>query len=417
MAPLTTGNGLPDVVVTGIAMTTALAVDAENTWKKLLDGQSGIRTLDDPFVKEYDLPVRIGGHLLEDFESDLTRVEKRRLSYLQKMSTVLGRRVWQNAGSPEVDTRRLMVSIGTGLGSSEELVFAYDGMRTRGLRAVSPLVVQMFMPNGPAAVVGLDLGAKAGVCTPVSACASGSEAIANAWRNVVYGEADIAVCGGVETKIEAVPIAAFAQMRIVLSDTNDDPAGACRPFDRDRNGFVFGEGAALMVIETEEHAKARGAEILARIMGASVTSDGHHIVAPDPNGIQAGQAMTRAIQLAGLQPGDIDHVNAHATGTNVGDVAEGKAINNAMGGHRPAVYAPKSALGHSVGAVGAVESILTVLALRDGVIPPTRNLHNLDPEIDLDVVAGEPRSGDYRYAINNSFGFGGHNVAIAFGKY
>jgi len=417
MAPLTTGNGLPDVVVTGIAMTTALAVDAENTWKKLLDGQSGIRTLDDPFVKEYDLPVRIGGHLLEDFESDLTRVEKRRLSYLQKMSTVLGRRVWQNAGSPEVDTRRLMVSIGTGLGSSEELVFAYDGMRTRGLRAVSPLVVQMFMPNGPAAVVGLDLGAKAGVCTPVSACASGSEAIANAWRNIVYGEADIAVCGGVETKIEAVPIAAFAQMRIVLSDTNDDPAGACRPFDRDRNGFVFGEGAALMVIETEEHAKARGAEILARIMGASVTSDGHHIVAPDPNGIQAGQAMTRAIQLAGLQPGDIDHVNAHATGTNVGDVAEGKAINNAMGGHRPAVYAPKSALGHSVGAVGAVESILTVLALRDGVIPPTRNLHNLDPEIDLDVVAGEPRSGDYRYAINNSFGFGGHNVAIAFGKY
>jgi beta-ketoacyl ACP synthase len=417
MAPLTTGNGLPNVVVTGIAMTTALAVDAENTWKKLLDGQSGIRTLEDPFVEEYDLPVRIGGHLLEDFESDLDRVEKRRLSYLQKMSTVLGRRVWQNAGSPEVDTRRLMVSIGTGLGSSEELVFAYDGLRSKGLRAVSPLVVQMFMPNGPAAVVGLNLGAKAGVCTPVSACASGSEAIANAWRNIVYGEADIAVCGGVETKIEAVPIAAFAQMRIVLSNSNDDPAGACRPFDRDRNGFVFGEGAALMVIETEEHAKARGATILARIMGASVTSDGHHIVAPDPDGVQAGQAMTRAIQLAGLQPSDIDHVNAHATGTNVGDVAEGRAINNAMGGHRPAVYAPKSALGHSVGAVGAVESILTVLALRDGVIPPTRNLRNLDPEIDLDVVAGEPRSGDYRYAINNSFGFGGHNVAIAFGKY
>jgi len=417
MAPLTTGNGLPDVVVTGIAMTTALAVDTENTWKKLLDGQSGIRTLDDPFVEEYALPVRIGGHLLEDFESDLDRVEKRRLSYLQKMSTVLGRRVWQNAGSPDVDTRRLMVSIGTGLGSSEELVFAYDGLRSKGLRAVSPLVVQMFMPNGPAAVVGLDLGAKAGVCTPISACASGSEAIANAWRNIVYGEADIAVCGGVETKIEAVPIAAFAQMRIVLSNTNDDPAGACRPFDRDRNGFVFGEGAALMVIETEEHAKARGATILARIMGASVTSDGHHIVAPDPDGVQAGQAMTRAIQLAGLQPSDIDHVNAHATGTNVGDVAEGRAINNAMGGHRPAVYAPKSALGHSVGAVGAEETILTVLALRDGVIPPTRNLRNLDPEIDLDVVAGEPRSGDYRYAINNSFGFGGHNVAIAFGKY
>lgn len=417
MAPLTTGNGLPDVVVTGVAMTTALAVDAENTWKKLLDGQSGIRTLTDPFVEEYNLPVRIGGHLLEDFDSELNKVELRRMSYLQKMATVVGRRVWENAGSPDVDTRRLMVSIGTGMGSVEELVFAYDAMRARGLRAVSPLVVQMFMPNGPAAVVGLDLQAKAGVCTPVSACASGSEAIANAWRNIVYGEADIAVCGGVETKIEAVPIAGFAQMRIVLSNTNNDPAGACRPFDRDRNGFVFGEGAALMVIETEEHAKARGATILGRIMGAAVTSDGFHMVAPDPSGERAGHAISRAVELAGLQPSDIDHINAHATGTSVGDVAEGKAINNAMGSHRPAVYAPKSALGHSVGAVGAVESILTLMALRDGVIPPTLNLKNLDPEIDLDVVAGEPRTGDYRYAVNNSFGFGGHNVAIAFGRY
>jgi beta-ketoacyl ACP synthase len=273
------------------------------------------------------------------------------------------------------------------------------------------------MPNSPAAAVGLERGARAGVVTPVSACASGSEGIAHAWRNIVLGEADIAICGGVEQKIEAVPIAGFAQMRIVLSTTNDDPAGACRPFDRDRNGFVFGEGGALLVIETEEHAKARGSEILARIMGASVTSDGFHMVAPDPNGEQAGHAMSRAIQLAGLSPSDIDHVNAHATGTSVGDVAEGIAINNALGSHRPAVYAPKSALGHSVGAVGAVESILTVLALKNGIIPPTLNLKNLDPEIDLDVVHGGPRPGNYQYAINNSFGFGGHNVALAFGKY
>ena len=417
MAQLTTGNGLPDVVVTGVAMTTSVATDAESTWKALLDGQSGIRTLDDPFVEQYDLPVRIGGHLLEDFDGELTRVELRRLSYLQKMSTVIGRRAWQNAGSPEVDTARLMVSIGTGLGSAEELVFAYDGMRARGLRAVSPLVVQMYMPNGAAAAVGLERKAKAGVSTLISACASGSEAIASAWRNIVLGEADIAICGGVETKIEAVPIAGFAQMRIVLSTTNDNPAGACRPFDRDRNGFVFGEGGALLVIETEDHAKSRGANILARLMGASVTSDGYHIVAPDPNGAQAGHAITRAVQLAGLSPTDIDHINAHATGTSVGDVAEGKAINNAMGSHRPAIYAPKGALGHSVGAVGAVESILTCLALRDGVIPPTLNLENLDPEIDLDVVAGTPRAGNFRYAVNNSFGFGGHNVALAFGKY
>jgi beta-ketoacyl ACP synthase len=398
-------------------MTTALATDTEGTWKRLQDGESGIRTLDDYFIDLYDLPVRIGGHLLEDFESELTPDELGRLSYLQKMSTVVGRRAWESAGSPDVDTRRLMVSIGTGMGSTEELLYAYDDMQENGISAVSPLAVQKYVVNSPAAAVALDRHAKAGVITPVSACASGSEGIANAWRSIVLGEADIAICGGVETRIEAVPIAGFAQMRIVLSTTNDDPAGACKPFDQNRNGFVFGEGAGLMVIETEEHAKARGANIIARLMGAGITSDGYHIVAPDPTGDRAGQAITRAIQLAGLQPDDIDHVNAHATGTQVGDVAEGKAINNALGSNRPAVYAPKSALGHSVGATGAVESILTVLALRDGVVPPTLNLDNLDPEIDLDVVAGEPRRGNYEYAINNSFGFGGHNVAIAFGKY
>jgi beta-ketoacyl ACP synthase len=417
MTELVTGKAFPNVVVTGIAMTTALAPDAENTWKLLLDGQSGIRTLTDPFVEEFGLPVRIGGHLVEQFDDQLTRVELRRTGYLQRMSTVLGRRVWENAGSPEVDTNRLAVSIGTGMGSSEEMVFSYDDMRARGMKAVSPLGVQKYMPNGAAAAVGLERHAKAGVMTPVSACASGCEGIARAWQQIVLGEADIAICGGVETKIEAVPIAAFAAMRIVMSTNNDNPAGACRPFDKDRDGFVFGEAGALMVIETEEHAKARGANILARIMGASVTSDGFHMVAPDPNGERAGHAITRAIQLAGITPGDIDHINAHATGTHVGDLAEGKAINRALGSNHPPVYAPKSALGHSVGAVGALESILTVLALREQVIPPTLNLENLDPEIDLDVVAGKPRAGNYQYAINNSFGFGGHNVAITFGRY
>ncbi|EUA22684.1 3-oxoacyl-[acyl-carrier-protein] synthase 2 [Mycobacterium xenopi 3993] len=221
---------------------------------------------------------------------------------------------------------------------------------------------------------------------------------------------------GIETRIEAIPIAAFASMGL-LSTNNDDPAGACRPFDKDRDGFVFGEAGAMLVIETEAHAKARGATILGRLMGAGITSDGYHVVAPDPRGEQAGYAITRAIELAGLTATDIDHVNAHATGTVVGDLAESKAINNALGSHRPAVYAPKAALGQSIGAVGAVEAILTVLALRDGIIPPTLNLRNLDPEIDLDVVAGEPRVGDYQYAISNSFGFGGLNVALVFGKY
>ncbi|WP_406816937.1 3-oxoacyl-ACP synthase KasB [Mycobacterium sp. M23085] len=417
MTELVTGKTLPNVVVTGVAMTTALATDAETTWKLLLDSQSGIRKLEDSFVDEFDLPVRIGGHLLEDFDGALTRAERHRMGYLQRMSAVLSRRVWENAGSPEVDGDRLMVSIGTGLGSAEQIVFSYDDLRARGIKGVSPLAVSKYMPDGAAVAVALERQARAGVITPVSACASGSEGVAQAWRNIVFGEADIAICGGVEVRIEAVAIAAFAQMRIVMSTKNDDPAGACRPFDRDRTGFVFGEAGALMVIETEEHAKARGANILARIMGASITSDGYHMVAPDPNGERAGHAMSRASQLAGLSPSDIHHVNAHATGTTVGDVAEAKAINNALGSNKPAVYAPKAALGHSVGAVGAVESILTVLALRDQVVPPTLNLENLDPEIDLDVVAGKPRPGNYEYAINNSFGFGGHNVAIAFGRY
>src|ERR1700738_1739961 len=416
MAQPATGNGLPDVVVTGIAMTTALATDADSTWKKLLDKQSGIRKLDDPFVEKFDLPVRIGGHLLEDFDPELTRVELRRFLFLQKIATVVGRRVGANAGSPDVDSNGLMVSIGTGMGSTEEMVVAYDDIRARGIRAVPPLGVQKAMPNAAAAAVGLERAARAGITMPVSACASGAEAIAQAWRNIVFGEADIVICGGVETKIEAVPIAAFAPLQL-LSTNNDDPAGACRPFDRDRDGLVFGEAGALMVVETEDHAKARGASIIGRLMGAGITSDGHHIVAPAPDGERAGHAIARAIELAGLTPRDIDHVNAHATGTAFGDLAEAKAINNALGAHGPAVYAPKAALGHSVGAVGAVESILPLLALRDGVTPPTLNLRNLDPEIELDVVSGEPRPGDYQYAVSNSFAFGGYNVALAFGRY
>jgi beta-ketoacyl ACP synthase len=406
----------PDVVVTGVAMTTALGTSVESTWQGLLAGHSGIRHLEDPFVEEFDLPVRIGGHLLETFDDQLTPEEVESNSYVQRMALVLGRRVWANAGAPVVDPLRLAVSIGTGIGGLEVMAFAYDDMRNRGYQVISPTTVQKYIPSAPSTSVAVERHACAAIMTPVSACASGSEGVAQAWRQIILGEADIAICGGVESRIEAVPIAGFAQMRIVMSTNNDDPAGACRPFDRDRDGFVFGEGGALLVIETEAHAKARGANILGRVMGASITSDGFHMVAPDPNGERAGYAMTRAIQLAGLSPTDIDHVNAHATGTSVGDLAESVAINNALGGHAPAVYAPKGALGHSVGAVGAVESILTLLALRDGVIPPTRNLKNLDPEINLDVVAGSPRPGDYHYAINNSFGFGGHNVSLVFGR-
>ena len=413
--PSTANGGFPNVVVTAVTATTALAADIESTWKGLLAGESGIRILTDDFVEKWDLPVRIGGHLVDNVDDHMTRLDMRRMSYVQRMSKLLAGRLWESAGKPEVDPDRFSVVIGTGLGGGEKIVETYDAMNEGGPRKVSPLAVQMIMPNGAAAVAGLELGARAGVITPVSACSSGSEAIAHAWRQIVMGDADFAVCGGVEGGIEALPIAAFSMMR-AMSTNNEDPAGACRPFDRDRDGFVFGEAGALMVIETEEHAKARGAKPLARLMGAGITSDAFHMVAPASDGLRAGQAMKRAMETAGLSAKDIDHVNAHATATSIGDVAEANAIRVA-GVEHAAVYAPKSALGHSIGAVGALESTLTILALRDGVIPPTLNYETPDPDIDLDVVAGEPRYGDYSYAINNSFGFGGHNVALAFGRY
>ncbi|HZQ31389.1 MAG TPA: KasA/KasB family beta-ketoacyl-ACP synthase [Mycobacterium sp.] len=416
MARLVTGDGFADVVVTGVASTTALAADAEETWQGLLEGRSGIRALDDPFIDEFDAPVRIGGRLRESFDEHLTRVELRRLSFMQQMSTLLGRRVWENAGSPEVDTRRLVVSISQALASTEQLVFLYDAWQARGMRATTPLAVQMHMPNAPAAAVGLERHAKAGIIAPVLADASGAAAIGEAWRCIVLGDADIAICGGVEARIEAVPIASFAQLG-ALSTHNDDPAGACRPFDKNRDGMVLAEGGALMVIETEEHAKARGAPILARIMASAVTFDGYDVTKPDPSAERAAVAITHAVELAGLTPADIDLVSAHATGTVFGDLAEAHAIHGALGAHSPAVYASKAALGHSMGGAGAIEAVVTVQALRDGVVPPTLNLDDLDPLIDLDVVAKEPRHGEFRYAIKNSFGLGGQNVALVFGAY
>jgi beta-ketoacyl ACP synthase len=407
----------PDIVVTGIAMSTGVASDAEETWKALLDGQSGVRLLGEALPADIELPTRMGAGLLENFDGHLNRVELRRLSYLQKIALVLSRRVWEACGSPDVDPTRLGVSIGTGFGITQEVIMAYYAMRQRGLKAVSPLAVQMFMPNSAAATVGLDRQAKAGVTAPLIGDASGNGAVAAAWRQIVFGEADMVICGGVEGKIEPVPIAAYSQLDGVLATNDEDPAGACRPFDRARTGMVFGEGGALLVIETEQHAKARGANILARVLGASMNSDGYDLMFNDPDAEQAAHAVTRAIELAGLKPSDIDHVNANAAGTVRGDLAEAVALQRAFKGSHPAVYASKAALGHTFGAAGAIESGLTVFALRDGVVPPTLNLTELDPAMDLDVVAGQPRVADYRYAVNTSFGFGGNNVAVVYGKY
>jgi beta-ketoacyl ACP synthase len=407
----------PDVVITGFAMTNALACDAEDTWAALLDGRSGIRGLSGDLVEKLDLPVKIGGQLLEDLDAELSRVELRRLSYLQKMAVALGRRAWLHGGSPDVDTTRLAVSVAAGIGNGEEMILGYLGMRDRGLRAVSPLAVQMFMPNGPAAAVGLDRAARAGVSAPMMADASGAGAIAQAWQQIVFGDADVVICGAVESPIEGVPIAAYSQIEGVMSTDNDDPVGACRPFDSHRNGMVLGEGGALLIMETEAHATARGARILARVLGAAVTSDGFDAMASDPDGAQEAYALTRAIELAGLAPGDVDLVNAHAAGTVAGDLVEATALQKVFGGHRPAVYAPKAALGNTFGSAGAIEAVLTVQALRDGVVPPTLNLEKLDEGIDLDVVTGQARRAEYRCAVSNTFAFGGHNVVLAFGKY
>ncbi|MEV0029324.1 KasA/KasB family beta-ketoacyl-ACP synthase [Nocardia sp. NPDC050793] len=413
--PSTERGTFPDVVVTSLAATTSIAGDVDSTWKGLLNGESGIDVLDDPFIDQFELPVRIGGHLKVTPRSCLSVEEVRRLAYVEQMATVLAREVWRNAGSPEVDRDRLAVSLGTGLGGAEAMIDQRDKMHNGGYRKVSPLAVQWIMPNGPAACVGMEVGARAGVCTPVSACSSGSEAIANAWKMIAMGDADMVVTGGVEGSIQAVPIAAFTMMR-AMSTRNGDPKGASRPFDVDRDGFVFGEAGAMMVLETEEHAKARGATIHARLLGAGITSDGFHLVAPDPEGTGAARAITRAMEIAGLAKSDVTHINAHATATPIGDTAEARAIGKAVGSHA-SVYAPKSALGHSIGAVGALESVLTVLSVRDGIVPPTLNLDNQDPDVDLDIVKGGARQGRIDYAINNSFGFGGHNVSIAFGRY
>ncbi|NEW39646.1 beta-ketoacyl-ACP synthase II [Nocardia cyriacigeorgica] len=395
--------------MTAYAATTSLAGDMEATWSELLRGRTGIGLLDDEFAD--GLPVRIGGKLTENPADELTRVEQRRHSYVEQLALVLGRRVWRDAGAPEVESERLAVVIGTGLGGGDALIDAVDAMRAGGYRKVAPMTVPMVMPNGPAAAVSLEIGARAGVYAPVSACSSGSEAIAHAWRLIRTGEADVVVAGGVEGHIHAVPIASFAMMR-AMSTRNDEPERASRPFDRDRDGFVFGEAGALVVLESERHARARGARIHARILGAGITSDAYHIVASEPEGNGAARAMRKAITTAGLENSDIQHVNAHATSTSIGDASEANAITAVT--PSASIYAPKSALGHSIGAVGALETVITALTLREQVVPPTLNLENSD--VDLDIVAGMPRQQRIDYALTNSFGFGGHNVALALGR-
>ena len=403
------------VVVTGLGATTPIGGDVTSSWSALLAGTSGVRTLTEEWAK--DIPVSIAGRVLVDPSEVMERVEMRRLDRSEQFAMIASREAWKDAGSPEVELERLGVVIASGIGGVTTLLDQYDVLKEKGPRFVSPHIVPMLMPNGPAANVGLELKARAGVHTPVSACASGAEAIGYAMEMIRNNRADIIVTGGVEAAVHALPMSAFAAMK-ALSTRMDDPAGASRPYDVDRDGFVLGEGGGILVLEEYEHAKARGAKIYAEIAGQGLTSDGYHIAAPDPEGNGVRQAIAFALSDAGLTTRDIVHLNAHATSTPAGDVAEANALRTALGkdADHVAVSATKSMTGHLLGGAGAVESVFIVKALQDRMAPPTINIHNLDPAVTIDVVRDKPRalpSGDIA-ALNDSFGFGGHNVVLAF---
>ncbi|HEY8308606.1 MAG TPA: beta-ketoacyl-ACP synthase II [Lapillicoccus sp.] len=406
------------IVVTGLGATTPLGGTITDTWEGILAGRSGARTIDADWVTKYELPVTFAAQLAVHPSEVLARHQIKRLDPSSQYALIASRAAWEDAGRPEIDPERLAVVMGSGIGGVWTLLDQWDVLREKGPRRVYPLAVPMLMPNGPSAAVSLDLGARAGAHTPVSACASGAEGMAYAVEMIRSGRADVVVAGGTEAAIHALPIAGFAAMQ-ALSTRNDEPTKASRPYDTQRDGFVLGEGAAVIVLESEEHAKARGAQIYAVLAGIGMSADAHHITAPEPNGAGASRAMKEAVESAGLSLADISHINAHATSTPVGDVAEANAIVRAFGQDIAAgipVSGTKSMTGHLLGAAGALEALLSILAIRDRLAPATINIDELDPAIPLDVVRGEHRTlpdGDIA-VMDNSFGFGGHNVALVF---
>jgi 3-oxoacyl-[acyl-carrier-protein] synthase II len=367
-------------------------------------------------VQQYEIPVTFAGQAKVPASEVLTPQEAKRLDPSSQFALIAARQAWEDAGSPEVEPERLAVDFATGIGGVWTLLDAFDTLKERGPRRVLPMTVPMLMPNGPAAAIGMDLGARAGVRTAVSACASGTESIANAMQRIQLGQADVVVAGGAEAAIHPLPIAAFAAMH-ALSKRNDEPQRASRPYDTNRDGFVMGEGAGALVLEEYEHAKARGAKIYCEIVGGSVTSDAYHITAPDPEGSGAARAIIAALEQAGAGIEDVEHVNAHATSTPVGDIAEYTALKRVFQTHTGSlvVAATKASTGHLLGGAGAVEAIFTILSLTNQLVPPTINLDDQDPAIDLNVpkVATKLSKPD-AVAISNSFGFGGHNAVLAF---
>ncbi|WP_228942133.1 beta-ketoacyl-ACP synthase II [Nocardioides sp. Leaf374] len=411
------------VVVTGLGTTSPVGGDVATTWDALVAGRSGVRRLTDEWAA--DMPVKIAGRVAVEPTEVLERVKARRLDRSSQFAMVAAMEAWADAGlvDAELDRDRLGVAMASGIGGVTTLLSNYDVLKEKGPRRVSPLAVPMLMPNAPAANISLYVGARAAVNTPVSACASGNESIALAIDQIRLGRADVVVAGGTEAAIHPLPMAAFANMMALSktgSEEGGDPTTVSRPWDTGRDGFVLGEGAGVLVLESEEHARARGARIYAEVLGAGITADSHDIAQPDPEGRGGTRAIKRALLEADISPADIVHVNAHATSTPQGDIAEGLMLHAVMGSHASEVVttSTKSMTGHLLGGAGALESIATVLALHHRLVPPTINLDDLDPQVELDIAttARTLRDGDIA-ALNNSFGFGGANVAVAFGTY
>ena len=403
------------IVVTGLGATTPLGSDVDSTWAALIAGKSGVRLLTEEWREL--LPVHFAARVHTEPADQMERVEMRRLDRSEQFALIASREAWKDAGSPDVDKERLGVVIASGIGGVITLLDQFDNLKEKGARGVSPHTVPMLMPNGPAANVGLELQAKAGVHTPVSACASGAEALGYALEMIRSNRADVIVSGGVEAAIHQLPMAGFAAMK-ALSTRNDAPERASRPYDRDRDGFVLGEGGGILILEEYEHAKARGAKIYCELVGQGLSSDGYHIAAPDPEGAGVQRAIKFALADANLSTKDIVHLNAHATSTPAGDVAEAHALRLALGvdADHVAVSATKSMTGHLLGGAGAIESVFIVKALQERLAPPTINIENLDPAVTIDVVQDKARvlpAGQIA-ALNDSFGFGGHNVVLAF---
>jgi len=407
------------IVVTGIGASSPLGGTARDSWTALLAGESGVRPIEQDWVAQYDLPVTFAAQAKVPATEVLERQEWKRLDPSAQYALVSAREAWADAGSPDIDRTRIGVDYSTGIGGLWTLLDAWDTLREKGPRRVLPMTVPMLMPNAAAAAVSMAFDARAFARTDVSACASSTEAIANAYDHLQQGLADIVIAGGTESCIHPITIASFSSMQ-ALSKRNDEPARASRPYDTNRDGFVMGEGAATLILETEEHALARGARIYAEIAGGGVTSDSYHITAPDPEGRGAARAVYAALEQAGASVDDVTHINAHATSTPVGDIAEYKALLAVFGDrvHDIPVSATKGATGHLLGGTGALEAVFTILAVAERTAPPTINLDDKDPEIPLDVVTSPRALGDGpQLAISNSFGFGGHNAVVAVRSY